>query len=46
MENRIENDMEDELETRGISGFMGLNLSYHTGQTIFFTIDTHYGNLI
>ena len=38
--------MEKKMETGGIEGFKGLKLSYYIGETLLFTIYTHYGNLI
>ena len=46
MENQMEKNMENEMETGGILGFKGLKLSYSIGETLLFTIYTHYGNLI
>ena len=46
MENEMEKKMENEMETGGILGFKGLKLSYHIGETLLFTVYTHYGNLI
>ena len=46
MENQMDKKMENEMETGGILGFKELNLSCHIGETLLFTIYTHYGNLI
>ena len=46
MENQMEKKMENEMETGGIEGFRELKLSYYIGETLLFTIYTHYGNLI
>ena len=42
----MEKKMENEMETGGIEEFKRLKLSYHIGETLLFTIYTHYGNLI
>ena len=42
----MEKKMENEMETGGIWGFKGLNLSYYFRETLLFAIYTHYGNLI
>ena len=42
----MEKKMENEMEAGGIKGVKELNLSYHIWGTLFFTIYTHYGNLI
>ena len=41
----MEKNMENEMETRGIQGCKELKLSYYIGETLLFTIYTHYGNL-
>ena len=41
MEKKIENAM----ETWGIKGSKEINLSYYIGETLVFTMYTHYGNL-
>ena len=46
MENQMDKKMENEMETGGIQGFQELKLSYYIGETLLFTIYTHYGNLI
>ena len=46
MENQMEKKMENEMETGGIEGFKEPKLSYYIGETLLFTIYTHYGNLI
>ena len=42
----MEKKMENEMETGEIQGYKELNLSYYIGETLLFTIYTHYGNLI
>ena len=44
MENHMEKNMENEMETVVMQGFRELNLSYSIGETLSFTIYTHYGN--
>ena len=46
MENQMEKKMENEMETGGNIGIKELKLCYYIGETLLFTIDTHYGNLI
>ena len=46
MENQMEKKMENEMETGGIWGFKEFKLSYYIGETLLFTMYTHYGNLI
>ena len=41
----MENNMEHEMETEGVLGFMELNLSHYSGETLLFTIYTHCGHL-
>ena len=38
--------MENEMETGGNVGIKELNLRYYFGETLSFTIYTHYGNLL
>ena len=45
MENLIEKN-ENEMETRGISGFKELNLSYYIAGTLLIFKYTCYGDLI
>ena len=42
----MEKKMENEMETGGIWGFKEQKLSYYIGETLLFTIYTHYGKLI
>ena len=42
----MEKKMENEMYTGGILGFKELKLSYSIGETLLFTIYTHYGNLV
>ena len=42
----MEKKMENEMETGGKKGVKELNSSYYIGETLLFTIYTHYGNLI
>ena len=42
----MEKKMENEMEAGGILGIKELELSYYIGETLLFTICTHYGNLI
>ena len=42
----MEKKMENEMETGGIQGFKGPKLSYYTGETLSFTMYTHYRNFI
>ena len=42
----MDKKMENEMETGGILGFKELKLSYSIGETLLFTIYTHYGNLV
>ena len=42
----MEKKMENEMETGVNIGIKELNLSYCIGETLLFTIYTHYGNLI
>ena len=42
MKNQMEKNMENEMETGGI--YKELELSYYIGETLLFTIYTHYGN--
>ena len=40
----MEKNMENEMETGGILRFKDLKLSYFHGETILFTMYTHYGD--
>ena len=42
----MEKNMENEMDTGGIWGFRERKLSYYIGETLLFTIYTHYGNLV
>ena len=42
----MEKKMENEMETGGNIGIKELKLSYYIGETLLFTIYTHYGNLV
>ena len=42
----MEKNMENEMEPGGNRGIKELKLSYYIGETLLFTIYTHYGNLI
>ena len=42
----MEKNMENEMETGEIEGLKELKLSYYIGETLLFTIYTHYGNSI
>ena len=42
----MEKKMVNELETGRISGFKELELSYYIGETLLFTIYTHFGHFI
>ena len=42
----MEKNMENKMETGGILGSKELKLIYYIGETLLFTIYTHYGNLI
>ena len=40
----MEKNKENGMETGGSIGFVELNLSYYTGETLSFTIYTHCGH--
>ena len=42
----MEKNMDNDMETGGIQGFKELKLSHYIGETLLFTIYTHYGNLV
>ena len=42
----MEKKMENEMEAGGIEGFKERKLSFYIGETLLFTIYTHYGNSI
>ena len=42
----MEKKMENEMDTGGILGFKELKLRYDIGETLLFTMYSHYGNLI
>ena len=46
MEDQMEKNTENEMETGGILGFKGLSLGYYIGETILIIVYTHYGKVI
>ena len=42
----MEEKMENQMGTGGISGFKGLSLSYHVGETLLSTIHSHTGSSV